>query len=70
MVGSDQPTAVPMPIELPQIPPCRDPFDEPFLHLALIGQAEYLVTGDQDLLSLADVFECPIVTAPHFLPLF
>ena len=58
------------PIELPQIPPCRDPFDEPFLHLALVGQAEYLVTGDSDLLSLADVFECPIVTATHFLALF
>jgi putative PIN family toxin of toxin-antitoxin system len=59
-----------IPIELPQIPPCRDPFDEPFLHLALVGQAEYLVTGDQDLLSLVDVFECPIVTASHFLALF
>lgn len=61
---------VPMPSELPQIPPCRDPYDEPFLHLALFGQAEYLVTGDGDLLSLADVFDCPIVTATHFLALF
>jgi uncharacterized protein len=61
---------VPMPIELPQIPPCRDSYDEPFLHLALVGQAEYLVTGDRDLLSLVDVFECPIVTASHFLALF
>jgi uncharacterized protein len=61
---------VSMPTEPPQIPLCRDPFDEPFLHLALIGQAEYLITGDQDLLSLADVFECPIITAPHFLALF
>ena len=42
----------------------------PFLHLALFGQAEYLVTGDGDLLSLADVFDCPIVTATHFLALF
>jgi uncharacterized protein len=61
---------VSMPTELPQIPLCRDPFDEPFLHLALVGQAEYLVTGDRDLLSLVDVFECPIVTASHFLALF
>ena len=61
---------VPMPIELPQIPLCRDPFDEPFLHLALIGKADYLVTGDNDLLSLGDVFECPIVTASDFLALF
>ena len=61
---------VPMPIELPQIPPCRDPFDEPFLHLALVGKADYLVTGDRDLLSLGDVFACPIVTASDFLALF
>lgn len=61
---------VPMPIELPQIPPCRDPFDEPFLHLALVGKADYLVTGDRDLLSLEDVFACPIVTASDFLALF
>jgi uncharacterized protein len=61
---------VPMPSELPQIPPCRDPYDEPFLHLALFGQAEYLVTGDRDLLTLTDVFNCPIVTAEHFLGMF
>jgi uncharacterized protein len=62
--------AVQMPRELPQIPPCRDPYDETFLHLALVGQANYLVTGDRDLLSLADVFGCPIVTATHFLEIF
>jgi uncharacterized protein len=61
---------VQMPIELPQIPPCRDPADEPFLYLALVGAADYLVTGDQDLLSLADVFNCPIVTATNFLEMF
>ena len=61
---------VPMPIKLPQIPPCRDPFDEPFLHLALVGKAEYLVTGDRDLLSLRNMFECPILTASDFLALF
>ncbi len=61
---------VQMPIELPQAPPCRDPFDQPFLHLALVGKADYLVTGDNDLLSLGDVFECPIVTASDFLALF
>jgi uncharacterized protein len=61
---------VTMPTELPQIPACRDPYDEPFLHLAVIGRADYLVTGDRDLLSLADVFECPIVTAEQFLSMF
>ncbi len=57
-----------MPIKLPQIPPCRDPFDEPYL--ALVGKAAYLVTGDRDLLSLRDMFECSIVTASDFLALF
>lgn len=56
-----------MPIELPKIPACRDPYDEQFLYLAIFGRADYLVTGDQDLLSLADFFDCPIVTAEQFL---
>jgi putative PIN family toxin of toxin-antitoxin system len=51
-----------MPEQLPVIPQCRDPFDEPFLILALVGCADYLVTGDHDLLCLADSFTCPIVT--------
>jgi uncharacterized protein len=58
---------VTMPTELPEILTCRDPYDEQFLHLAIFGRADYLVTGDQDLLSLSDIFECPIVTAEHFL---
>jgi uncharacterized protein len=55
------------PIELPEIPSCRDPFDTPVLHLAIFGQADYLVTGDRDLLSLAGSFKCPIITAEQFL---
>jgi uncharacterized protein len=62
--------AVQMPVELPQIPSCRDPDDEPFLHLSIVGQADYLVTGDRDLLTLAAVFDRPIVTAEHFLGMF
>lgn len=58
---------VQLPSELPAIPPCRDRYDEPFLHLAIFGQADYLATGDRDLLSLVDVFACPIVTAEQFL---
>ena len=56
-----------MPSKLPPVPPCRDPFDLPFLHLAVVGGANYLVTGDRDLLSLADEFVCPIVTVDYFL---
>ncbi len=58
--------ALPMPNKLPTIPECRDRFDEPFLILALVGHADYLVTGDQDLLSLKDDFSCPIVTIEDF----
>lgn len=56
-----------MPPRLPAIPPCRDPFDAPFLQLAIVGKADYLVTGDRDLLSLGSVPACPIVTADVFL---
>lgn len=60
-------TTVRMPARPPRTPPCRDPFDVPFLQLAVAGKAEYLVTGDRDLLSLAGRFTCPIVTADQFL---
>lgn len=44
------------------VPTCRDPFDRPFLALALSAKADGLVTGDKDLLVLADTFEIPILT--------
>ena len=37
----------------PPAPACRDPFDLPFLHLAIAGKAHALVSGDRDLLALA-----------------
>ena len=55
-----------LPEQLPTIPECRDPFDEPFLVLALVGNANYLVTGDRDLLCLVDSFACQIVTVEQF----
>lgn len=54
----------------PATPACRDPFDQPFLQLAVAGKALWLVSGDQDLLSLADQFTCPIVSADQFLKSF
>lgn len=51
----------------PVAPECRDPFDQPFLQLAVAGKADYLVSGDQDLLSLADRVDCPIVSAEQFI---
>ena len=60
-------TTVRMPAKPPATPACRDKFDLPFLQLAVVGKADYLVSGDQDLLSLADQFFCPIVTADQFM---
>ena len=51
------------PVEMPQ---CRDPFDQPFLHLAAVGQADVLVTGDADILALADAFAVPILSPGSF----
>lgn len=50
----------------PDVPQCRDPFDRPFLELALSAQADALLTGDNDLLSLAQVFPVPILTPRSF----
>ena len=44
-----------------RLPRCRDPFDRPFLALALAGRSSYLVSGDDDLLILAPRFTVPIV---------
>ena len=44
------------------IPQCRDPGDRPFLELAVAGRADALVTGDKDLLALAQTFPIPILT--------
>jgi uncharacterized protein len=57
---------VEIPARLPVIPECRDPFDMPFLLLAMVGEADYLVTGDRDLLSLKNDFSCPIITIEDF----
>ena len=56
-----------IPLPPPTVPECRDPFDVPFLHLAAAGKAVALVTGDADLLSLARVGRCPILTPDAFL---
>ena len=60
-------TTVRMPAKLPATPDCRDKFDLPFLQLAVAGKADYLVSGDQDLLSLAGQLACPIITAEQFM---
>lgn len=59
--------AVVIPAKLPRTPPCRDPFDLPFLQLAIVGKADFLVTGDRDLLDIKSRLLCPIVTLEAFL---
>ena len=52
------------------IPGCRDPTDDKFLSLASAGGADFLVTGDTDLLSLGDFGKTRIVTPAMFVALF
>lgn len=44
------------------LPKCRDPHDQKFLILAKQGHADFLVTGDADLLVLERLEGCPIIT--------
>ena len=44
------------------IPECRDPSDLPFLQLAVGSKADYLVTGDPDLLELTHELGGRIIT--------
>jgi uncharacterized protein len=60
-------TTVAIPEPPPATPDCRDPFDLPFLQLALASKADALVTGDKDLLALAVEFHPPILTAEQIL---
>lgn len=51
----------------PATPPCRDPFDLPFLHLAIAGRADVLVSGDKDLLVLAGTRGlCRVISLAEF----
>lgn len=59
--------SVRIPARLPKLPTCRDANDQMFIELAAVGKADFLVTGDQDLLVLAPVFNRRIVTAEVFL---
>jgi hypothetical protein len=46
---------------------CRDPKDDKFLELAFSGKADFIVTGDQDLLVLNPFRNIEIITANVFL---
>ena len=56
-----------MPDLPPRVPACRDPFDLPFLRLAVAGKAHALVSGDRDLLALAGTPGlCPVLGVDAF----
>ncbi len=44
----------------------RDPADDKFLECALAGQAHYVVSADEDLLSVGESHSIPIVNVPTF----
>lgn len=53
-----------------QIVACRDPKDDKLLELAVCGQAEYIVTGDADLIALHPFQGVQILTPNTFLETF
>ena len=46
---------------------CRDPRDDKFLEIAVAGEADVIVSGDQDLLVLHPFAGIPIVPPAEFL---
>jgi putative PIN family toxin of toxin-antitoxin system len=50
-----------------QIEICRDPKDNFLLSLSVDGNADYLLTGDKDLLELTKFGETTIITISDFL---
>ena len=46
---------------------CRDPDDAKLLETALMGEADCLITGDQDLLEMSPFHTIPILTPASFL---
>jgi uncharacterized protein len=60
-------TTVIIPRKAPKIPLCGDPWDLPFLQLAAHAKADFLVTGDRDLLDIRDKTPFAILTAEAFM---
>jgi putative PIN family toxin of toxin-antitoxin system len=58
----------------PTVPDCRDKLDLPFMHLAVAGKAQALVSGDRDLLAIAAEFgrasSCPILSLDAFCKMY
>ena len=50
-----------------RIQACRDPDDDKFLEVAMNGEADVVITGDNDLLALDPFHGVRIVTPAHYL---
>jgi uncharacterized protein len=61
--------AIPIVTERFETAICRDPKDEKFLELAVAANADYLVSGDKDLLVLNPFRRTLILTPREFLDL-
>lgn len=48
---------------------CRDPKDNKFLDVAIASSADYLITGDEDLLVLESIKNTPIISPREFIDL-
>jgi putative PIN family toxin of toxin-antitoxin system len=59
-------TTVRMPARPPKTPACRDPADSAYLQLAIVGKADYVVTGDNDILTLNGKLRPQIISAARF----
>jgi hypothetical protein len=56
-------------VDLPETIPriCRDLDDDRLIACAVVGEADVIVSGDNDLLALERVGDIPILTAAQFL---
>jgi len=58
--------SVELPENIPLLPDCRDKNDQMFIELATIGRADVLISGDADLLVMADACGFAIETPADF----
>jgi uncharacterized protein len=59
------------PVEINEtITECRDPKDNKFLELAVCGKADFIISGDKDLLVLSPFRNIQILTPHNFINLY
>jgi len=59
------------PVEINEtISACRDPQDNKFLELAVCGKADFIISGDEDLLVLNPFRKIKILTPDSFLKMY